>query len=59
MKLSTMLVALAGWGSDGGVDYWKVANSWGTTWGEGGFFRIRRGVNECGIEDQAASGKFA
>lgn len=28
-----------------------VANSWGTQWGENGYFRIRRGVNECEIED--------
>ena len=33
------------------VKYWKIANSWNRYWGEDGYFRIRRGVNECGIED--------
>ena len=32
------------------AEYWIAANSWGPDWGEAGFFRIRRGVNECGIE---------
>ncbi|MBN3293846.1 TINAG protein, partial [Polypterus senegalus] len=27
-----------------------AANSWGTWWGEDGYFRILRGVNECDIE---------
>jgi aminopeptidase C len=40
------------------VPYWLVANSWNNDWGEDGFFRIIRGVDECGIEDYAVAGKF-
>ena len=28
-----------------------MSNSWGDWWGERGYFRIRRGVNECQIEE--------
>jgi cathepsin B len=43
-------VKMVGWGVDNGVKYWKIANSWNPYWGEKGYFRIIRGVNEGGIE---------
>ena len=30
-------VRIVGWGVDGGVKYWKVANSWNPYWGEKGY----------------------
>ena len=44
-------VRIVGWGQDDGVRFWRVANSWGTEWGEEGFFRIARGDNECLVEE--------
>jgi cathepsin B len=49
-------VKLIGYGIEGGVKYWTCANSWDTNWGEKGFFRIRRGTNECRIESQTWAG---
>ena len=43
-------VRIVGWGQKAGIKFWKVANSWGQEWGERGYFRIRRGEDECRIE---------
>jgi len=43
-------VLLVGWGEEFDQKYWLVQNSWGTDWGEKGFFRIARGQNDSGIE---------
>jgi cathepsin C len=43
-------VLITGWGEEDGEKYWKVLNSWGTRWGEDGYFRIKRGTDECAIE---------
>jgi len=54
-QLTNHAVLLVGYGHDQevGEDYWIVKNSWGTGWGENGFFRMRRGVDECAIESIA------
>jgi len=52
------MVRIIGWGVEDGVDYWLVANSWGTDWDENGYFKIRRGNNECNIENSVIAPYF-
>merc|ERR1711862_119719 len=36
-----MGVKIVGWGKELETFYWVVQNSWGSSWGENGFFRIK------------------
>ena len=45
------LVAVVGYGIQDGEQYWNVRNSWGPTWGEKGYIKMKRGhkLNTCGL----------
>ena len=48
-------VTVVGYGADeDGVEYWKVKNSFGAAWGNRGYFKIAKGEDTCGIEDNVA-----
>lgn len=49
-------VRVLGWGVENNTPYWLVANSWNTTWGDNGLFKIVRGENHCGFEDSFVAG---
>eukprot|EP00928_Gymnodinium_smaydae_P061590 TRINITY_DN45634_c0_g1_i1.p2 TRINITY_DN45634_c0_g1~~TRINITY_DN45634_c0_g1_i1.p2 ORF type:complete len:421 (+),score=103.25 TRINITY_DN45634_c0_g1_i1:84-1265(+) len=41
------VMEVAGWGeTPSGLKYWVIRNSWGTYWGNAGWVKLRRGVNQ-------------
>ncbi|OLQ09921.1 Cysteine proteinase RD19a [Symbiodinium microadriaticum] len=57
-------VLLVGYGQDRDIlgktkPYWRLKNSWGTSWGEKGFFRLERGTGRCGVNLAATTARVA
>ncbi|KAG4397292.1 hypothetical protein AAZX31_10G113700 [Glycine max] len=52
-------VVAVGYGTENGTDYWLVRNSWGSAWGENGYIKLERNVQntetgKCGIAIEAS-----
>jgi C1A family cysteine protease len=45
-------ILIIGWGVENGQKYWLCQNSYGGGWGDNGYFKIRRGMNDYGIESE-------
>ena len=52
-------VLVVGYGVENGLKYWLVKNSWGPSWGDGGYIKLGRSDSEndagvCGVAKQAS-----
>jgi len=41
-----------------GSSYWRIRNSWGTSWGESGFIRLAQGSDLCKVSDDTTYPTF-
>ena len=57
-KIGDHAVDVVGYGAPNGNDpaYWIVRNSWGGMWGDLGYFKMIKGTNDCGFEENCIAG---
>lgn len=48
-SMGSHALAIIGYGTENGVPYWILKNSWGAAHGESGYIKMKRGSNSCGI----------
>ena len=50
-------IEIIGWGeTNNNKKYWIIKNSWGEEWGDKGYFKMARGINNCEIEENIIAG---
>lgn len=52
--VDTMCVRVVGWGASGAIKYWIAASSFGSSWGQSGYFNYKMG--QGGFENAAMAG---
>jgi cathepsin X len=50
------IVSIVGWGSENSTEFWIGRNSWGTNWGESGYFQIQMHSDNLGVETDCSYG---